>query len=257
MKQNIQHPFISIIIPVYNPNYNLDKCLESIHKQEFKNYEILIIQRVNSLKTIPILNTKKLNFPFKCITTLEVGIYKAMNIGVIEASGKWFLFLGQDDQLANNLTFSEVFEKLKHIDKGIALGKVKIIDKKSILTPSNYQNKISPMIFFKNTLHHQGILYHSEIFNKIKFDENLSVLADYKLSLELIKSKIDVSYLDLQISISKGSGISKTFTKQLYTEEKKIKKELLTTSIYYVVLLFILIKQFVKINFGNSTNHLI
>ena len=249
----MQKPFISIIIPVFKPNKDLDKCLESINKQDFKDYEILIIERISNHTSTSQLTSEQLTYSSKIITTTEPGIYKAMNIGIDNAQGKWLLFLGQDDQLANNLVLSKIFQKVNQKQKGIALGSVNIIHKNSWLIPSNYQNKISPLIYFKNTLHHQGILYHANIFKLNKFDEKLSVLADYKLNLELILSKIEVYNLPFQIALCNGSGVSKKFTKQLYKEEKRIKKALFPTLIYFFLAIFITIKQFIKINFGKSS----
>ncbi len=245
-KSTMVQPFISIIIPVFNASDYLDKCLDSIQNQNFKYFEILIIQRVTNDETIEIIATKNRNLPINIIQTQESGIYKAMNIGCNEAQGNWFIFLGQDDQLADSNTFSYVFNSLKNKNEGIALGSVEIIDKKSWLIPSNYPNKISPLIYLKNTLHHQGIFYHSSTFKNNKYDENLTILADYKLTLELIQSKVKIFYLNTLISKCSGTGISKKFTRSLYLEEKQIKKNLYPFIIYIFISFFISIKQFIK-----------
>ena len=247
----METPFISIIIPVFNASDYLDKCLDSISKQNFKSFEILIIHRIINEETIDVIARKHDDLPIKIIKTQKAGIYKAMNIGCENAAGKWFIFLGQDDQLANSDTFSNVFKSLKNSHGGIALGGVEIIEKKSWLVPSFYANRVTPLIFVKNTLHHQGIIYHSSIFNKIKYDEDLNVLADYKLNLELIKKKTNVIRLNFLISKCNGTGISKKFTKSLYAEERKIKKSLFHPVLYFILAFFITIKQLIKTSLSN------
>lgn len=244
-------PFISVIIPVYKLSKDFDECIKSIYNQSFKEFEILIVQRISEIDSkIEILKNSN-DLPIKLIKTKKSGIYTAMNLGIKQAIGEWILFLGQDDQLASISVFTSIFDKLKNINQGIALGNVEVINRKNWLIPSRYKNKLTFLSHLKNTVHHQGILYHSSIFAQNKFDDNLSILADYKLNLMLYKAKIQITYLEIFVSRCGGSGVSKNFTKQLYNEEKQLKKDLYPLPLFLILNLFIYLKRTIKTSLIN------
>lgn len=96
----------SIIIPVYNNLKYIEKCIQSIIKQEnsFYTYEILIIDDCSTDETFKLL--KKLSSTFKKIklfqTSVNSGPGAARNIGIKNSTGEWLLFLDSDDSLAHN-----------------------------------------------------------------------------------------------------------------------------------------------------------
>ena len=89
--------FFSIIIPTYNDLNNLKKCLRSVLRQNFKNYEIIIINDGSSDGTQDFLDT--LNKDNIKIFNLETnqGPAFSRNIGINKSKGIWLAFLDSDD----------------------------------------------------------------------------------------------------------------------------------------------------------------
>mgnify|MGYP005796349111 FL=1 len=88
----------SIIIPVYNVEQYLKKCLESVINQTYNNYEVIIVCDKcsdNSEKIVDYYVKKYKNF--KKIYAENTGLGKARNLGVEEAAGDYILFLDSDD----------------------------------------------------------------------------------------------------------------------------------------------------------------
>lgn len=126
-------PKISVIIPVYNTEKYIEKCLESLAKQEMQDFEVIVVNdgsTDNSENVIKnYMQSSKLNI--KYLEKENGGLASARNYGVEKASGKYISFLDSDDYLDKNL-FSELE---KYIDKDIDLikFKMKTVDEKGRL----------------------------------------------------------------------------------------------------------------------------
>ncbi len=93
-------PFISIIIPVYNVEKYLLNCLESINRQSFSDYEVLLINDGSTDASSEIagkyIQENKLD-NFFVITKENGGPSSARNMGLDRANGEWIYFIDSDD----------------------------------------------------------------------------------------------------------------------------------------------------------------
>lgn len=105
----------SIIIPVYNVEKYLNKCLDSIVKQTYKNYETIIVCDKCSDNSESIVDEYVKKYKkFTKIYEEHTGLSKARNIGVESSSGDYILFLDGDDYFELDL-LKTLNEKLKDI----------------------------------------------------------------------------------------------------------------------------------------------
>ena len=81
-------PKFSIIIPVYNVEEYLEQCLESVKKQTYHDYEVIIVNDGTKDKSMKI--AKK--YPYKIINQKNQGLSVARNTGVKHATGDYILF---------------------------------------------------------------------------------------------------------------------------------------------------------------------
>lgn len=101
---------ISIIIPVYNAENTLNRCLDSIVNQEYKNYEIILINdgsTDNSKQILDEYKNKYTNIIVKHKT--NEGVSSARNMGLEIASGQYIMFADSDDFFIN-----QWLDKLNH-----------------------------------------------------------------------------------------------------------------------------------------------
>ena len=94
-------PLISIITVVFNNVSHLQKTLNSIYKQKYKNYELIVIDGGSSDGTLQIIknNKKKID---KWVSEKDKGIYDAFNKGMDLAEGDYIGFVNSDDILLPN-----------------------------------------------------------------------------------------------------------------------------------------------------------
>ena len=89
---------ISIIIPIYNSEKYLPKCLDALAKQTFKDIEILCIDDGSKDKSLRILNQyASQDSRIKVLTQANSGPAAARNLGVKSATGSYLMFCDSDD----------------------------------------------------------------------------------------------------------------------------------------------------------------
>ena len=107
-KENI---YFSIIVPCYNASKYLERCIKSINKQTFQNYEVIFIDDCSKDDTYTLLKEhEKFNPKFKIIKTPKnSGPAAARNQGIKIARGNYICFLDSDDWWSSK-KLSTVFE---------------------------------------------------------------------------------------------------------------------------------------------------
>lgn len=91
-------PIISVIIPVYNAEDYLERCIESVLRQSFLDYEVLLIDDGSTDSSIDICNYyAKSNARICAYHKENAGVSSARNLGLQHAKGKWIAFIDSDD----------------------------------------------------------------------------------------------------------------------------------------------------------------
>lgn len=99
----MREPFISIIIPIYNSGKYLNKCIRSIINQNFRNFEIILINDGSTDNSKEICDKFSLiDNRIKVFHIINSGVSNARNIGIKNAKGKWITFIDADDWIENN-----------------------------------------------------------------------------------------------------------------------------------------------------------
>ena len=94
----MKNPLLSIIVPVYNVEEYLDKCIESIQKQNFQNYEVIIVDD-GSQDNCPAI-CDKWSLKDDRIIVLHKnngGLSDARNVGFFKSRGDYVWFVDSDD----------------------------------------------------------------------------------------------------------------------------------------------------------------
>lgn len=96
-------PFFSVIIPVYNVEDYLGRCLDSVLSQSFSDFEIIGINDGSSDKSLEVLKTyAEKDSRIKIISKENGGLPSARNSGLYDAQGKYVFFLDSDDTMCEN-----------------------------------------------------------------------------------------------------------------------------------------------------------
>lgn len=214
-------PKFSIIIPVYNVEKYLRKCLNSVFSQNYKNYEVIVVNDGTKDNSMDIVK----DYPVKVINQKNQGLSVARNNGVKKATGEYILFLDGDDYIEKGLLkeinkslnnnpdivrfqIKEVFEDGKEIDYN-----------EKPFTDKNGQEafKLITKYHFVENAWCYAIRREYYLKNKFKFKENTFHEDFGLLPLVIIKAKkvnsinyIGYNYLQRQGSIMNNGEYTKT-----------------------------------------------
>jgi len=170
------NPLISIIIPVFNAEEFLQRALNSILSQKYKNIELIVIDGGSTDDTLNIISRIE-NVIIKWVSESDKGIYDAMNKGVKMAQGDWIYFLGTDDILVNCLDKVTGFLRSP---KHIYYGDVYLPGKNKV-----YSGRFKWHTLVSKNINHQSIFYPRQVFDLYQYDLKYPVLADYELNLRI------------------------------------------------------------------------
>lgn len=101
-------PKYSIIIPVYNVEKYIKKCLDSVFNQTYKDYEVIVVNDGTKDNSMDIVK----DYDVIVVNQKNQGLSAARNNGLKKAKGEYILFLDSDDYIENDL--------LKELDKSIS-----------------------------------------------------------------------------------------------------------------------------------------
>jgi glycosyltransferase involved in cell wall biosynthesis len=96
---------ISVIVPIYNVEKYLKRCIDSILDQEYENFEIILVDDCSTDNSAMIAQAYALNHHAKCIFIKRERNGKlsaARNTGLKAATGKWITFVDSDDWVDKN-----------------------------------------------------------------------------------------------------------------------------------------------------------
>ena len=188
---------VSVIVPVYNVEPYLEKCLNSLVNQTLKDIEIIVVNDGSPDNSQKIID--KFEKKYKQITSYikeNGGLSDARNYGISKSNGEYLSFIDSDDYIEENM-LEKMYNKAKKENLDVVVCNcIQVYDNgqeeiKSNLNMSkdNVKNYIisPPMACTR--------IYKKELFNKYKFKKGI-LYEDLELTPRLITSTKKVGFID-------------------------------------------------------------
>ena len=98
-------PFVTFVVPVYNAEKTLAKCLDSLVCQTLQNIEVLLVNDGSSDSSESIAKEYTERYPqlFSLINKENGGVSSARNLGIEIAKGEYLGFIDSDDYYPNEI----------------------------------------------------------------------------------------------------------------------------------------------------------
>ena len=168
-------PEVSIIVPVFNTEKWLSRCIESVLAQSFLNYELILINDGSTDGSLQILNKYETNHKITIIDKKNEGVTVARKIGVEHARGAWIFFLDSDDKITED-SIDTLFENIND-DVDMIIGSYRCINKEKIhdvkysyLEMIDCKKYTTDIIKMKIHVGIWGRLIRKNIFDSFSFD---------------------------------------------------------------------------------------
>lgn len=225
---------ISVIVPVYNIEGYIERCLKSIQKQTYPRFEVIIIDddsTDNSLLLCQKFAKKYRNF--RVISQKNQGLSAARNAGIKQATGDFLAFVDGDDEILPNFLadlmtaaettgaeiaicgFFEVYPKNTRI--------VKTKSRQSMTVKTGREAVKDLLIFQKNIeIMTWNKLYKKELFHKVRFPVG-KICEDNLTTYKLLARAKKVVYLDLALYryFRRNNSITKQTNQLVFCERRE------------------------------------
>ena len=199
MNKNIR---ISIILPTYNVDKYIERCIESLEKQKLDGLEFIFVDDCSSDNSLNIIKDHaKVDDRFIIIkNNRNSGQGKCRNIGIENARGEFLSFIDPDDYISD-IFYENLYKKAKQVDSDLIKGQRTTIDISENMHKSNLNRKIINGLNKHIPLYcllkseHQTILYKKSFIEKhnIKYG-NSKVSQDKTFLLRLCLNKPSISF---------------------------------------------------------------
>lgn len=201
---------VSVIIPVYNSQRTIKKCIDSVLNQTYNNIEIIIVNDGSSDDSYSICkNYSATHNNIKLLNCKNSGVSKSRNRGLNVAEGDYIQFLDSDDYLYKN-TIADKITKMNGQNVELVITDYEFIypnGKKEknpvflnneLMSIKEYMHKFSerPTTLFFGVLWNKMFKRSIIEKNKIRFDESTSFAEDFKFVLEYLKYVNNVAYIN-------------------------------------------------------------
>jgi len=210
-------PQISIITISFNNKVGLEKTIQSVINQSYKNIEYIIIDGNSSDGSINSIEKFDSKITY-WISENDGGISDAFNKGIAQSHGEWLIFMNSGDvfyslEILEDVVRSGVLDLNKSL---LFYGKIILLNDRN--QQFTFGDTFNIKEFEKRmTICHQSAFFHIEYFNKYGlFDNKFKLAMDYELLLR--PNKFDYIFFDKIISIMETGGVSQKNTINVFKE---------------------------------------
>ena len=206
MAGNSKTPLVSVIIPTYNRGWAIAEAVDSVLKQDFSDYELIVVDDGSTDNTADILQSY--GSAITVIYQSNKGVSAARNTGIGASAGQLIAFLDSDDlwlprKLSRQVAFFET-----HPDAMINQTQEQWIRNGVRVNPRNRHHKFSGMIFERSLelclVSPSAVMVRRHLFETVgMFDIDLPACEDYDLWLR-VSCRYPVYLIDIPLIIKRG-----------------------------------------------------
>ena len=213
------NPLVSIIIRVKNEEKWITHCLDSISKQDYKNFEIIIVDNESTDRTIS--KAKKYDVKVTNIEKFLPG--KAINLGIKKSKGEVLVILSGHCIPVDKYWLTNLVRNLKDPDVAGVYGRqqplsfTSALDKRDLLITFGLDRKVQVKDSF---FHNANSAIRRELWEKLPFDDEATNIEDRIWGKEVIRQGYKIIY-EPEASVFHHHGIHHG---QDETRAKKIEK---------------------------------
>ena len=219
-------PEITVYILNHNYEKYLDQAIKSVLKQNFDNYEIIIIDDGSTDNSKKILNKYLKNKKIRIIFQKKIGLIKSSNVAIKAAKGNFIMRLDSDDFLDKN-ALSILYYNIKKNRSSLVFSDYYVVGKKNELVYEyKYNDKENSIFHNENAFHGACCLINkNDLIEVGMYDETFKSHDGYNLWLKFIKNyKISHIKLPLWSYRRHGNNLTKKPSKTLIEKAKNLSK---------------------------------
>lgn len=190
-------PVVSVITVCRNACNMLERTIQSVLNQTYKDIEYIIVDGASTDGTLELLAQHTIKIS-RWVSEPDKGIYDAMNKGVGLAHGEWTIFMNAGDVFANSYVLEKVFSVLEHAD--VIYG--------DVVKDGVVKKALSPRNSHRMYFCHQSAFVKTCLLKEFPFDITHKMSADFKQMKQLWLAGKQFLQLDFPIAEYDIQGVS-------------------------------------------------
>lgn len=203
---------LSVIVPVYNGARTLDRCIQSVIRQTYKNFELIIVNDGSEDESLTIAeNYAAEDERVRVLSQENKGVSAARNYGLQEAKGRWITFVDADDYLDVDCFDTVLKQEAVNSVELVLWNRMDVYrnrqEEKKIFIDSAWKNSSINELLEKVFYNQNGNLEISSVYcrmfrrdivcrGSIHFDDSLSMGEDLIFMLDYLKEVRQFCYID-------------------------------------------------------------
>ena len=195
---------LSIITINYNNRDGLQKTIDSVISQIWRDFEWIVIDGGSTDGSKELIEQNKSYFAYWC-SEPDNGIYNAMNKGIAKAQGEYLFFLNSGDCLHEKDTLSKVFCHQELAD--VVYGDVNRVSNYSSYI-HYYPHKLTTHYLITDGLCHQATFIRATLLKGYGYREDLKQISDWYKTVEWFRQGKTFAHTGLIIADYDMNGIS-------------------------------------------------
>jgi glycosyltransferase involved in cell wall biosynthesis len=210
--KKIKTPKISVIIPLFNGEKYLEEVINSVLRQSFQDFELIIVDNGSTDGSISIVNQFKNRI--KLLKEPRKGVAAARNSGIKNAQGACIAFLDQDDYYLPS-ALESLYKAIKNTDLMAVMGKTQYLFE-TPLTRKRWPQISEEGILFSKLL--GACVFKRELFEKLGYLlENPEISDDVEWFYRLDQKGIEIQKID-SVTLTYRQHDNNTTSSQSYTQ---------------------------------------
>ena len=207
---------LSIITVNLNNRDGLQKTIDSVVSQTFKDYEWIVIDGGSTDGSKELIEQYADHFTY-WVSEPDNGIYNAMNKGIRVAKGDYLQFLNSGDYLCDRTTLEKCLTSQDNAD--VIYGNLYLTDSGTSQLRT-YPDKLTLRFFLNDTLCHNATFIKRDIIQQEYYNEHNKLVSDWEFFLsQAIKNKT-FSHINEPVIYYDMQGISSS-SQQIVEEERQ------------------------------------
>lgn len=189
-------PQISVIVPVYNVEKYLHRCVESILSQTLDDFELILVDDGSKDNSGTICDEyARKDFRVKVFHKKNSGLSAARNTGLEKALGKYVIFVDSDDYWADVNCLDYLYKLIEEFDADVLRGEYIALNEKGEEINTIVRNKkdfeyklLDSATFYINAIAGENFswlfLYKKKAIEQFRFDENRAFQEDIDFNIK-------------------------------------------------------------------------
>ena len=213
---------LSIITINYNNREGLQKTIDSIVSQTWRDFEWIVIDGGSTDGSKELIEKYQEHLAYWC-SEPDKGIYNAMNKGIAKAKGDYLNFMNSGDRLYANDTLEKIF--FQNIIEDIIYGNLNCIIG-NYNHVSYFPKKLSLHYMLTRTIEHQASFIRTSLLKQKGYQEKYHIIADWVAFLSWFCHGASFKHIDVIVATYDRNGISSTAFNIINNEKEMMYNDL-------------------------------